>query len=44
MVFLEKHAYAIVQKAGSQNLISQSVADKDHPTTLGRKGCRNEVL
>lgn len=43
-VFLEKHAWAIVQKAGSKNLISWSIADKDHPTTLGRRVCRDEVL
>lgn len=43
-VFLEKHAWAIEQKAGSQNLISQSIADKDHPTTLGGGVCRDEVL
>lgn len=43
-VFLEKRAWAIVQKAGSQNLISQSIADKDHPTTLGGGVCRDEVL
>lgn len=28
MVFLGKHAYTTVQNAGSQNLISQSIADE----------------